>query len=52
MRVYLSGEIHTSWREDIMNGTRDAGLDVEFSSPVTDHASSDDCGVAIMGAEE
>jgi len=47
--VYLSGEIHTWWREDIIQGASDAGLDVEFLSPVTDHGSSDDCGVAILG---
>ena len=49
MKVYLSGEIHTDWREQIIEGA--AGLDVSFSSPVTDHAASDDCGVAILGAE-
>ncbi len=49
LRVYLSGEIHTDWREQIVNGARD--LDVTFSSPVTDHAASDDCGVAILGEE-
>ena len=50
LKVYLAGEIHTDWRDEIADGC--AGLDVEFSAPVTDHASSDDCGVAIMGAEE
>ena len=49
LKVYLSGEIHTDWREQIIAGA--AGLDVTFSSPVTDHAASDDCGVAILGAE-
>ena len=49
LKVYLSGEIHTDWRDEIMAGA--AGLDVAFSSPVTDHAASDDCGVAILGAE-
>ena len=49
--VYLSGEIHTGRREDITQGASDAGLDVEFLSPVTDHGSSDDCGVAILGEE-
>ena len=49
MKVYLSGEIHTDWREQIIEGSK--GLDVTFSSPVTDHAASDDCGVAILGAE-
>ncbi|WP_456389623.1 YtoQ family protein [Profundibacter sp.] len=49
LKVYLSGEIHTDWREVIVAGAK--GLDVEFSAPVTDHAASDDCGVSIMGAE-
>jgi len=50
LNVYLSGEIHTNWREEIMQGAAD--LDVAFSAPVTDHGASDDCGVAILGAEE
>lgn len=50
MKVYLSGEIHTDWREQITQGAE--GLDVSFDSPVTDHDASDDCGVAILGAEE
>jgi YtoQ family protein len=49
LKVYLSGEIHTDWRERILAGAE--GLDVEFNSPVTDHAASDDCGVAILGEE-
>ncbi|WP_320671708.1 YtoQ family protein [Patulibacter defluvii] len=48
--VYLSGEIHTDWRERIERGAADAGLDVAFTAPVTDHAASDDCGAAILGA--
>ena len=51
MQVYLSGEIHTDWREEIAAGAKAAGLDVAFSAPVTDHGASDDCGVAILGAE-
>lgn len=49
LKVYLSGEIHSDWREQIIEGA--AGLDVSFDSPVTDHAASDDCGVAILGSE-
>lgn len=49
--VYLSGEIHTDWREEIEKGCEAADLPVEFSSPVTDHGASDDCGVTIMGGE-
>ena len=50
LNVYLSGEIHTDWREQITRGAQ--GLDIVFSSPVTDHDASDDCGVAILGAED
>ena len=49
LNVYLSGEIHTDWREQIIAASK--GLDVSFSGPVTDHAASDDCGVAILGEE-
>ncbi|WP_293450093.1 YtoQ family protein [Planktotalea sp.] len=49
LKVYLSGEIHSDWREQIIESAR--GLDVSFSAPVTDHEASDDCGVAILGAE-
>jgi YtoQ family protein len=49
LRIYLSGEIHTDWRTQIVAGA--AGLDLEFDGPVTDHVASDDCGVAILGAE-
>lgn len=49
--VYLSGEIHTDWRKAIERATVAAGLPVVFSAPVTDHGASDDCGVAILGAE-
>lgn len=52
LRVYLSGEIHTGWRDGIRVAMEAAGLDVEFAGPVTDHAASDDVGVAILGAEE
>ncbi len=49
LKVYLSGEIHTDWRDQIIAGAK--GLEVSFDSPVTDHDASDDCGVAIMGGE-
>jgi len=50
--VYLSGEIHTDWREQIKTGAEAAELPVSFSAPVTHHESSDNCGVDILGAEE
>ena len=49
--VYLSGEIHTDWRERIERGAEEAGLPVSFTAPVTNHEFSDDCGVVILGEE-
>lgn len=49
--IYLSGEIHTDWREQIEAGAKAAGLPVSFSAPVTHHEASDDVGVAILGKE-
>ena len=49
--VYLSGEIHSDWRERITEGAAAADLPISFTAPVTDHEASDDCGVAILGEE-
>ena len=49
--VYLSGEIHSDWRETIRVGIEAAGLPVRLTAPVTDHGASDDCGVDILGDE-
>ena len=49
--VYLSGEIHSDWRERIRDGVAEAGLPVTLVSPVTHHETSDDAGVEILGAE-
>jgi len=49
--VYLSGEIHSDWREQIKAGVEAADLPVELTGPITVHEDSDDCGVAIFGAE-
>jgi YtoQ family protein len=49
--IYLSGEIHSDWRERIVDGANAASLAVNFSAPVTDHDASDMCGVRILGDE-
>lgn len=51
-KVYLSGEIHSDWREQIIDGCSSAGLEIRFDSPVTDHEASDLCGVRILGDED
>ncbi len=48
--VYLSGEIHTDWRERLRAGVETAALPVTFTSAVTDHAASDAAG-DVLGAE-
>ena len=52
LKVYLAGEIHSNWREEIIELCDKENLDINFLSPVTDHESSDNCGVEILGAEE
>ena len=52
LKVYLAGEIHSNWREEIIELCDKENLDIKFLSPVTDHESSDNCGVEILGEEE
>ena len=52
LNVYLSGEIHSNWRDEIIQLCNDEGLNITFTSPVTDHEASDNCGVEILGHEE
>jgi YtoQ family protein len=52
LNVYLSGEIHSDWREEIIQLCEEENLDIKFTSPVTDHEASDNCGVNILGDEE
>ncbi len=52
LKVYLSGEIHSDWREAIAQGIQQAGLDIELSGPNTNHGASDDCGDKILGEED
>ena len=52
LNVYLSGEIHTNWREEIIQLCEKEKLKINFSSPTTNHDASDNCGVEILGHEE
>ena len=52
LSVYLSGEIHTDWREKISDGALAAGLSIKFNAPVTNHDNSDHCGITILGDED
>ena len=52
LKVYLSGEIHTNWRDEIIDKCKTKNLEIEFSSPTTNHELSDDVGVKILGKED
>jgi YtoQ family protein len=42
--IYLSGEIHSDWREQIVSASESHGLPFTFTYPVTDHEASDAAG--------
>jgi YtoQ family protein len=48
--VYLSGEIHTDWRQQLIDGAKALDLPVVFTSAVTNHEASDAAG-DLLGAE-
>ncbi len=50
-KVYLSGEIHTDWRDKIIQGCKKHDLNITFHSAVTDHEASDGAG-DVLGVEE
>ena len=51
LNVYLSGEIHTDWREKIIAGCNKNNLAISFSSAVTNHDASDAAG-DVLGAKD
>ena len=52
LNIYLSGEIHSDWRQEIINLCNKENLEISFSSPIVNHEASDNCGVQILGNEE
>tara|TARA_R110002072_G_scaffold140765_1_gene285156 strand:+ start:26182 stop:26622 length:441 start_codon:yes stop_codon:yes gene_type:complete len=50
--IYLSGEIHSDWRERITQGLKEQNIEVNIYSPITNHEASDEVGVRILGPEE
>jgi YtoQ family protein len=48
--VYLSGEIHTDWRQQIIEGASKRELPISFTSAVTNHEASDAAG-DLLGPE-
>src|SRR5690625_1704965 len=51
LTVYLAGEIHTNWREELKQKAEEKGLPLTFVSPQTNHDRSDDIGEEILGEQ-
>lgn len=49
--VYLAGEIHSSWREEIIRKAAALKLPIDFVSPMLDHDRSDNIGEEILGEQ-
>lgn len=49
LTVYLAGEIHTDWREQLSNAAKKDDLPLTFVSPQTNHDRSDSIGEDILG---
>jgi len=50
--IYLSGEIHSEWRQEIHKGVEEKSIPVRLLSPNVNHEESDSCGDTILGFEE
>lgn len=51
LTVYLAGEIHSDWREEVKQLAKEKNLPLTFVSPQTNHDRSDDIGEAILGEQ-
>ncbi len=51
LNVYLAGEIHSNWREEIRQQAEALQLPLEFTGPMEDHDRSDNIGEEILGQQ-
>ena len=53
LTVYLAGEIHAPWRDELRARveSRELAADITWVGPQEDHARSDDVGEAILGEQ-
>jgi YtoQ family protein len=49
--VYLAGEIHSSWREDLKEEAKKLDLPLSFVGPMENHERSDHIGEEILGEQ-
>lgn len=51
LTVYLAGEIHTNWRDEIKEKAAELQLPIDFVGPMEDHDRSDHIGEEILGEQ-
>ncbi len=51
LTVYLAGEIHSTWREEIKKKVQALNLPVDFIGPMENHDRSDNIGEEILGKQ-
>jgi YtoQ family protein len=53
LTIYLAGEIHSDWRDQLRSHIDFMGLDaeIEYVGPQEDHGRSDDVGEAVLGQQ-
>lgn len=51
LTVYLAGQIHNDWREDLKKKAEEKGLPLTFVGPQTNHDRSDNVGEDILGEQ-
>lgn len=49
--VYLAGQIHDEWREEVKQKAQEKGLPLSFVGPQTNHSRSDEIGESILGEQ-
>src|SRR5690625_2789281 len=51
LTVYLAGQIHDDWREQVEQKAKEKNLPLKFVGPQTNHDRSDDVGEDILGKQ-
>ncbi len=51
LTVYLAGQIHDDWREEVKQKAKEKNLPLKFVGPQTDHDLSDNIGEEILGEQ-
>lgn len=49
--VYLAGQIHDNWRDEVAKKAKERNLPLVFVGPQTDHDRSDNIGEEILGEQ-